>query len=174
VPSIWYLPEQLWERNSDSSEHGRNIPAVQPLPQVSDLEFGSRHCEGLTQQANVPYRPESSWAKARGEYGNDKLQVDQEGLRTYCHGMSDSRYLWSQVVSAVLAVLALVWIGLGVWIISKTNDQYFVSGVGFDRSTVELIEVGFTALGAALLGFLACVLQLLMGIWEEVTSDDEA
>jgi len=91
----------------------------------------------------------------------------------YCHGMSDGRYYWAQIISAILAVLAVVWIGLGIWIISKTNDSYFVSGVGFNRTTVELIEVGFTALGAALFGFLACVLQLLMGIWEEVASDDD-
>jgi hypothetical protein len=87
--------------------------------------------------------------------------------------MNDARYYWSQIVSAVLVVLAFVWLGLGIWIISKTNDSYFVSGVGFDRTTIELIEVGFTALGAAVLGFLACVLQVLMGIWEEVASDDE-
>ena len=87
--------------------------------------------------------------------------------------MNDGRYYWAQIVSGILAALAFVWLGLGIWIISKTNDTYLVSGVEFDRSTVELIEVGFTALGAALLGFLACVLQLLMGIWEEVASDDD-
>jgi hypothetical protein len=87
--------------------------------------------------------------------------------------MNDSRYYWAQIVSAILAVLAIVWLGLGIWIVSKTNDSYYVSGIGFDRTTVELIEVGFTALGAALFGVLSCVLQLLMGIWEEVASDDD-
>ncbi|WP_052605384.1 hypothetical protein [Acidithrix ferrooxidans] len=77
-------------------------------------------------------------------------------------------------VSAVMKIFAIAWIILGIYSVSKTHQSLVDNGASSGTiSNAVLIEIAITALGAASFGFFACVLDLLMAI-ESNTSTDGA
>lgn len=101
-------------------------------------------------------------------------------LTDYCHGMTErnsityqERYVGAKITSVVLKVFGVLWFVGGVIIIARTQRTYGVNGTpGTSLLIVVAIEAAATLSGAALLAFLAYVLDLLRAIWEETAGEN--
>ena len=84
------------------------------------------------------------------------------------------RYFGARMTSAVLKLFAILWLIAGAVVIVRTDDRYSNNGATGNSLLIALaIEVAATLFGSAMFAFLAYVLDLLRGIWEEVAGEND-
>lgn len=84
---------------------------------------------------------------------------------------TDPRYGFARFVAILLFSLSIIWVVVGAIIVVKSLGLTSNTAPVVWTSVVEA-ELAVTVGGGALLSFLGAVLQLLMGIWEEVADDE--
>ena len=86
----------------------------------------------------------------------------------------EERYVGARITANVLKAFCAFWIIAGIFILFRTDSTYKnVNSSDLSLLIVLAIEGAATLLGAAMFAFLAYVLDLLRGIWEESAGEND-